>query len=92
MRAQRAVAAQVLEQQPLHQLERGEERGAHQAGGHAHERGVEQRAPDDPQVGRASPPVRIVVRNSRPTTRFMVRSTDYAPVREARIHACGFMV
>ena len=56
VRAQRAVAAEVLEEQPLHHLERGEERGAHQPGRHADDRGVEQRAPDDPQVGRGRLP------------------------------------
>ena len=50
--AQRPVAAQILEHQPLHQLERGEERGAHQPGRRADDRGVGQRAADDAQIGR----------------------------------------
>ena len=53
-RAQRTVAAEILEDQALHDLERGEERGAHQPGRDADDRGVEQHPPDDPQVGGGS--------------------------------------
>ena len=54
VRAQRPVAAQVLQDQALHDLERGEERGAHQPGRHADDGGVKQHPPHDSQVGGGS--------------------------------------
>ena len=54
VRAQRAVAAQVFQDQPLHHLQRGEERRAHQPGRHTDDGGVEQHSADDPQVGGGS--------------------------------------
>ena len=50
MGAQRVVAAQVLEQQALHELQPGKERRPHEARDRSHQRGMEQRAAHDAQV------------------------------------------